>query len=423
MIGCTSRSYIRPAPQPQDRSRENSGSSAVRRAISNEAVRCSVVKFGKRLEGIILTGSVARDEGTVLGNGARKTVLGDAEFVLVFRDRGNLPSSVELHELQSEIELNLHGFGFTCSISLDSVHSSYLCKLQPHIYAYELRTCGRVVWGNERLLGKIPVFSPSQIPLEDAWRLLCNRMIEQLECVHDLSSETIHLSTSLQYSTVKLYLDMATSFLLFAGLYEPAYSDRERQLRALAEEGGDKDVPFNLAEFSSRVTQCTQWKLAGLDENFGLGRDFWEGAVSHARRLWLWEIARLTRANDGSGSVSLWVKLAHKQSVLEKLRGWLFIVRRQQWHKSWRSWPRWAKLGLCATPRYYIYRMAFEIFSCLPDLVGSDTGGARGDRDWNELRTLLPDCEPYVNHGQIGWRQLTSDIVRNYHQFLTETRS
>src|SRR5207244_1226919 len=151
--------------------------------------------------------------GTFVPEGEYWNLLGDGEFLLIFHARAGLPPAADLSRLCRGIEEELQRQRIRCHLSLSAAHATYLQRLKPHIFAYELRACGQVIWGEPDILSLIPSFSPADIPAEDGWRLLCNRIIEELEVVGDLAEGQEHLSRELYYCTVKLYLDMATSLL------------------------------------------------------------------------------------------------------------------------------------------------------------------------------------------------------------------
>ena len=54
--------------------------------ILDETVALCTQVYKNRLRAIVLTGSVARDEGTFVNTAEGMTLLGDAEFFVVFHD-------------------------------------------------------------------------------------------------------------------------------------------------------------------------------------------------------------------------------------------------------------------------------------------------------------------------------------------------
>jgi hypothetical protein len=188
---------------------EPSRSEVLRSAICNETVRLCLEHSSHGLRALVLTGSLARNEATFEGGEGRWSFWGDAEFLLVCDSTGSLPPAARLAELRTRIEEALARFGIACRIGLRAVRLTYLGNLQPHLFAYELRACGRVLWGDPHILSLIPAFSPRDLSLEDAWRLLCNRMVEHLEVMEELADASAPQSGRVHYRTVKLYLDFA----------------------------------------------------------------------------------------------------------------------------------------------------------------------------------------------------------------------
>lgn len=397
---------------------------ALRTAICEETSRQCVERYGEGLRAVVLAGSLGRDEATFVREGECWRLLGDAEFLLIFHERTGLPAVPALDHLRRKIGEGLFQRNILCPISLSGGHPTYLRKLKPHIFAYEMQATGQVVWGDKSIPSLIPAFSPAEIPQEDAWRLLCNRMIEQLEVVGDLSSDAA-LPPWVLYRTVKLYLDMATSLLLFAGAYEPSYQARAERLGALAESAAlDGDCPFPPRRFAEQVAACTRWKLSPQQSPLAATWEFWEEGVSRARSLWRWELARLTGCREPLSDVKLCRRWMRRQPLPERLRGWLYVLRSCGWHRSWRHWPRWARCAWQASPRYWVYAAGSQLFFRLPSLVRPANRRAELEADWEGMRSRLPVVgKSDQGKGVAAWKRLAADIVWNYHQLLEGTRS
>jgi hypothetical protein len=396
-------------------------------ALFRETICDSVCKncarfFGVPLTAIVLTGSVARDEGSFSLKESFWELAGDVEFLLVFEENG-MPKPEPLNTIRRRIENDLQQRKIHCTIELAAVSENYFSELPPYIFSLELKRSGRVIWGEDRVLQSIPDFSASDLSKEDAWRLLCNRMIEQFAFVEDLSNEFSHLAPRLQYATAKLYLDMATSYLVFVGAYEATYRQRAEALRLLAAQSTPtSSVPFPLKDFSHRVSDCTDWKISGRWPS-DLPREFWEEAIDFASRLWRWEVAQLTKTPGGSSTGAAYDALAQQLKVRDKLRGWASAVVRSGGLKSWRDWPRWVRLGLHATPRYLVYRVGTELFFRLPYLVGGAGRRVDAEADLKELRAFLPSLR-FTGHCQgTDWQVLAYEVFNSYSQFVTTTRA
>lgn len=425
--GCMPAANVAAFESEPDRERIAPDQSWLRSEICEATSRACEAMLGTNLEAIILTGSVARDEGTYLYDEKNGwTALGDAEFVLVFRESVKLPGPSSLDLVRQESERWLRDRRINCRVGLSAVRPTYFRKLPPHIYAYELRTCGRVVWGNSAILSLIPEFSPAEIPLEDGWRLLCNRVVELLAVTGQHVYPERAISPLGQYQIVKLYLDMATSFLLFIGAYAPTYSERSRRLLAFtADEGATNGISLSLRSFATHVAQSTEWKLSPTVAAECNPRELLHASVSYARELWGWEMQRMIGKDSKSGTEVLLERWMQSQSMHDRLRGWAFVLRKCGWHQSWREWPRWIRLSRKASPRYLVYAAGCTLFFCLPSLLRNEFDSRYDDScsRWEQLARWLPRCEERAAGDIPSWRWLGDEVARNYREFLTETRA
>lgn len=359
-----------------------------------------------RLRSIVLTGSMARGESSFMAGTAGWDCLGDAECLLVFESPKFAPHAQTLTRLLQEIRCELANRQIRCPISLSPVTTNYFRRIRPHIFGYELRACGDVIWGDPLVLRLIPEFGSRQIPKEDAWRLLSNRLIELLECAASdfHAHEPEQLGRRLQYRVAKLYLDMATSYLVFLNRFEAGYSRRANILEDVA--AGKPEHPFeSLSEFVQRVRGATCYKLNG-ESRFGNEPNWVSTAVEDAKALWRWELKKLAHSSDGMP----------KQSFYRRLRGWAFVARQCGWHTTLRHWPRWLTIGIRQSPRYLIYEAATTVAFGVQQwtLPQADT------KEFARVRRLLPIAKPGRSD---DWRNIAAEIGWNYHEFLEITRT
>ena len=394
-----------------------------KRAVCEHIVHHCVRTYRDRLSAIVLAGSMARDEATFVRDGKDVRLLGDADCALIFRKNASLPADSETASLEHTIEEHLAKDGVRGKVGLSAVTPGFLENLPRDITTYELRNCGQVLWGEPDILSIVRNFSASAIMREDAWRMLCNRMIEQLAYVGHFNNTSAELTPELHYATVKLFLDMATSYLLFAEQYAPSYRERSARLLALAERT-QGDAPFPLKKFAARVAQCTSWKLLGEARDCDRRVGLWHEGIRYLRRLWRWEMIQLTSSSGEATIKSLCRQLAKQQTVQQRLRGWLSVVKRRGWLKSWRRWPRWMRLSLDSTPRYLVYRAATEVVFRLPYLLKQEGELPRLDVDWHAIQALLPERAPRQSSPEkVLWRALADDVWWNYSKFLMNTRA
>lgn len=409
-------------PEPVPRALPAHG--RVARELICEAVRRACRRsLGGGLHAAVLTGSLARDEASFVAGGGSWALLGDAEFLLVLKPDVRLPTAAWVEALSAEIERDLAGRRLSAHVSLAVVHDDYLRRLRPSIFAYELRACGQVVSGDEGALGLIPAFTPAEIPLEDAWRLLCNRLVEHLDAFRRQCLSPSGRTDELRYSTVKLNLDLATSLLVFLKAYEPGYVARARRLAALARGNFPGDaLPFPIAELSGRVEDCTHWKLNPGSDLGGPWTD-WEASVALARRLWRWELERMTGVAPGVPDDVLWARWMRQQRPWSRVRGWLHVARAQGWHRGWRHWPRWVRLSWRSSPRYCVYAAATKLLFGVFTNMGTQ-GPEPAGNGWDRVLRRLPVTRDPAEGRSAGsgWH-VVEEVAWNYHRFLVPTRS
>jgi hypothetical protein len=396
-------------------------------AIRDAVVAAATERYGRRLRAIVLTGSLARGEGTFREEGTKTRLLGDAELFLVFHDDVRVPSEQETGALAAAVSARV-AHEVACTVSLSPVGPTYLRRLAPHIFAYELRTCGEVLWGDLEVLDLVPAFAPAAIPLEDAWRLVANRMVEYLDVAGELGAPRLRDGTPAHYKTVKLYLDLATSLLLFAGAYAPTYRERAARLARLASGGGRPDLPAGLDELAERVEECTRIKL-GHAADAGPGDLDWREAIVATRQVWRWELARLTgsdpsaTADDGVTDEALLGRWLGQQPVAHRLRGWLSAGRRLGWRQAAARWAAARRRGCIASPRYCVYAAASALFFRLPELCQTPALAVRADLECGVARRWLPVWPARHAAETPAWRAAAAATSWNYRVLLESTRA
>jgi len=383
--------------------------------IGRETVHRVAGEFS-HLRTIILTGSLARGEGTFVESHGQCDFLGDAEFLLVFHRGARLPGKPQIDAVRHDIERSLAQGGLAVEIGLSAVTDRYLRALERDIFTYELRYCGQVLWGDEGALSLIPDFPPCDIRLEDAWRLLENRIIELLAATPDVAEMHGNLPRSLRYRVVKLYLDMATSLLVFAGAYKPTYRERTTTLRLFSTALSTAVFwPFPLHPFAERVEACCLYKLCAQVSG-PAGWELWRHALEDARVLLRWELERLTQSATEATDETLWQTWLEMHPARTRLRGWLHAARKQAWTRGARRWPRWIRLASESSPRHLVYRAANELLHALPQIMAGEHGATF---DF-QTRLPLPAATAEESH---DWRARAAAIARNYCLFVKETRS
>lgn len=383
---------------------------AAKAFIAAEGARVCARAIGYRARAIVLTGSLSRGEATLIRNGPGWRALGDATFLII----QNRPARLKTAQIEAEIEKSLVSHGIICRIAVVASTASALSKMKPHIYAFELRERGVALWGDQLVLDLIPRFMAADIPIEDGWWFLCNRIIEQLESAakeKDCRDDGARIS----YRIAKLYLSMAACYLLAIGQYEPSYQGRERRLRQLAAATIPQPSPIPLPRFARLVSECTALKLQGYTTG-DLGEfPQWHDAQSDAEALWRWTLARILGTHPNTGRSELLAMTMKRQPWFGRAKGW---VRAAAVHPAaFRSgWRRWARLAGSASPRYLVYGAASELF-----FHPGDTDALTSD-ELAAIANTLP-INTCTGDQQLKWRDLALMIAQNFHSFVESTRS
>ena len=248
----------------------------------------------ERLVGVVLTGSFARGEGSVLPLGGRLRVLGDIEFFVV------LAHAADYNRLRPEMTgwgtqaaKALADEGVHVDLEFGPVHVGYLHRARPSIFVYDLRHHGKVLWGPPDLLERMPSMAADDIPREDALRLLLNRTIEQLDAYDRVSTVAADALLDVAYQRVKIVLDLAGSALAFSGLHRASYAERPASLARLIRETPSlaRRLP---SHFERDLAQATRMKLAPDDQAFPIGE-----TVDEQRRMLRAEITSAVPAMTG----------------------------------------------------------------------------------------------------------------------------
>jgi hypothetical protein len=385
-------------------------SEAAKALIVNEGSRLCVAAVGSNARAVVLTGSMSRGEATLKRDGEGWRALGDATFLLVY----DVPVRLNLAELERSIEATLLAKGIHCKVAVVTSTSAQLREMKPHIYAYELRERGIVLWGRKDTLHLIPPFSAAHIPQEDGWWFLCNRLIEQLESAAE--AENLHENDAVvRYRIAKLYLAMAACYLLAIGQYAPSYRDRAARLEEIAASTNPHPAPISLQRFAEFVRQCTNLKLEG--EISGRPDDFpqWRDAVRDAEALWRWTLSQLTGRSAAVERSELLRKLAAQHPLFARARGWAraaYVSR----SALGSNWFRWGRLALSNSPRYLVYGAASELFFATAEPATLTS---------NELTEMLAQLPlPFSgNPGELSWRAAAKLVAVNFHVFVESTRS
>jgi hypothetical protein len=134
-------------------------------------------------------------------------------------------------------------------------------------------------------------------------------------------------------------------------------------------------------------------------------------------------LARLAGAKEQVSDRELFAQWMRMQPLGYRARGWVYVLRASGWHKSYRHWPHWLRLGWKASPRYWIYFVASTV---LVQLAADENPSSRQEQQagWASLGGLLPIRKtPAKAQERPSWESLASDVVWNYQKFVVGTRA
>ena len=401
--------------------------------VSDTMLRWCLLGLGARLKALILTGSLARDEATWQQTAQGIHFLSDAEFIVIVKDKAEIPSPELVTLVCSGAEEELRNKGVFCKLSFGAVHEAFLSRLGETIFGYELLTCGEVLYGDPDLLRNRSRYV-TRVSEEDAWRMLANRTVELLEIVAEPIEDAAALSEAAQYRLTKLYCDMATSILVFKQEFVAGYQARSNKLCDLDERGLLSDLPFEVDWFVGLVARCTEYKIAHVWDGpspFTSRDSVWQ-AIAVLRSLWAWELSRMHGVAVSSPEAMQQLHM-RKQSWMPRLRGWAFVVRRQGARESLRHGLPWLRLLRCASPRYCVYTAGLGAVS---SLQMADSGETRqqsatssgpsqltaGALQPANILRWLPVPNP-LSRTAPSENDVAKAVLWNYREFLVETRA
>lgn len=403
---------------------------------ANQRVEEILLAIGKQVAGnlpwersaILLTGSFARGEGSVIREGNRLKMLSDMEFMVVCPSGSDVDSIQQsVNQKAQELSGWLAAKAVECEIEFSAVDHNYLRHLRPAIFNYELLAHARTVWGDEQILAAAPRFPASAIPRWDAWRLLNNRMLEQLQWA-DLSSRrgAAELQAAF-YHVLKCYLDMATAILIFAGHYRSHYGERAGALEAWAGTASKEGVTF-AQELARRVSACTAFKLHPDFRTLPLGVDLSQEPerlcvdvrrtmvelVHVIHQVWRWAGNTFVGAPDKSREEDglLQDAMMRSQPLREKLRGWAKLTLMPEARRQPRFFQRMRRLMFKGSPRYLTYAVASSLYFRLPEIMDGTTPKVEGQE------SLLPVTFAANANIEAGWWRWRADVLRGWRLFL-----
>ncbi len=328
------------------------------------------------LAGVLLTGSFARGEGTIIRHpGAKSRWLSDVECLVVVRS--GIVSKREIQRSMRQVERDTNAERANAErgikVELRAILTQGMTRLRPAIFTRELCEHAKLLCGDPAAIPVPPASSSGEaISKYDAFRLLNNRIIEQI-AVRSECADRVSDRTAIAYSLAKFWIDLGTSLSVFLGCYRPGYRSRQKPvedaLRARPEILGAEMC----GRFISRFRNAMAQKLDQAGFSSGDPAHEFSEAVEIAHATWNWESGQLLGTSTAAGDWrGIFARLSSLETAGQRLRDWARVLRQPS---GWRQLgPRAilaaARVGSLAT---LIYGTGCGI-DFFWDEIGSDGG-------------------------------------------------
>jgi hypothetical protein len=282
--------------------------------------------------GLLLTGSFARGEGTIVRDATGSIRwLSDIECLVLFGDRSHADwTAIATAVAQICTTLNREPARLAkgLKIELSPIRISKLAQMRPAIFTHELSLNGKLLWGDAGRIQMPHAMSPGYDLRRDGLRLLNNRIVEHLKTrvLHETGGTDL---LPMLYSLHKFWVEMATSLSVFIGCYAPSYRERSERLAAVFEGGCAASLKKIVAPLQSRL-QSTTLKSSGAEISWSdLGAEL-SAVAAAAARLWWWETGDIL-ADDSQPSD--WREIARRlrrvQTHSQMIRDWGRLLLRR----------------------------------------------------------------------------------------------
>jgi hypothetical protein len=281
--------------------------------------------------GVLLTGSFARGEGTVIpGLQAKSRWLSDVECLVVVK-AGVIPTR-EIQRSMRQVERETNSdFGNVergIKVELRAILTEGMTRLRPAIFTRELCEHAKLISGDPAMIlaPRVPV-SGAPISRHDAFRLLNNRIIEQIAVRSEYADRACD-NTAVAYSLAKFWIDLGTSLSVFLGCYQSGYRTRQKPIEDALLANQEILGAEMTSRLISRFRNAMAQKLGQSGFPSGdLTAEFNE-AVEIARATWNWESGQLAGTNAAGGDWrGIFARLGSLETGAQRLRDWARLLR------------------------------------------------------------------------------------------------
>lgn len=203
------------------------------RAFLDSCSKLLVERIGeKNISCIFLCGSFAGDEGSIVFEEDRPLFLSDIDLAVVLESRD---AHSELYKKRNGLAEACEGLlpeaEFLGHVDVAVLLPHDLERFPPRPGVFDTRKLGRVLYGDQDVIDRIPAYREGAIGGREAVLLIENRIIPFLGSYPTSIARTNEDLYRFLYQIARAYTDMATSALCLAGLYRPGYIARNESLK------------------------------------------------------------------------------------------------------------------------------------------------------------------------------------------------
>ena len=284
--------------------------------------------------GLILTGSVARGEGTLIADPATGSRwLGDLECSLIVPPSASIRQIDHiLHAVEVQLNKDFAAQRRGLKTGLTRMAASQLPRLRKSIFNRELLEHAKLLWGTPSAL-PLPAWWTAgnrDVPRRDALRLLNNRTIQQIAARMKQESADAEV-LSAEYSISKFWIELATSLSVFLGCYRTTYRERQSAIETF--------LTARPEIFGGRFSELLVTRLRGAmavkfgqtPKATGHARQRFDEVARMAARVWFWETAQLLKADpDDSDWRVVISRLRSLETASQRTRDWLRLLVRDR---------------------------------------------------------------------------------------------
>jgi len=303
---------------------------------------------GDGLVALLLSGSHATGEAVWFERDGRRFTLSDVDLYAVMRDAGACRSAAErARRGRAAAAARLADAGIEAPLEVGFLTPDGLSRMAARPGTIELVRHGVAVAGDATVLGRVPRFSPREVPAEEAALLLENRGFELLDAWPRLLSPDARDRMQARHATLKAAADLAAVLALRAGELPDGTAARIEWARSRASETLGRALPPDLADVPMGLDRlwasCVAWRggegeVPGIDEAAGE----WRRAVRAWCAVWWWCFA-----DRGREPWERALRVAARAPLPRRLRRGLFAPGPG-------SPARRARLALAGTPQHRV---------------------------------------------------------------------